>query len=111
MHVPDLPLYDNSAKVGFGLEARGVELSARTHSALCGHVALCAHGDVQAAFRVLGLRLSGGDAGLRQLRPAAVVDNAMAFMALAFYVVLASLAALVERVSAEARSGARLSFV
>jgi hypothetical protein len=104
VHVPDLPLYDDAAKVGFGLWQHvalsfplelivlglGAWLYARTspfagargRSVFWGFVVLLAAMQVYANFG-----------------PPPSSPEAMAVMALAFYVVLALLAALVERVA------------
>ena len=103
VHTPDLPLYDNSAKVGFGLWKHvalsfsleiillfvGAWLYARTVTfkqpfVFWGFVLFLAALQVYANFG-----------------PPPSSTDEMAFMALAFYVVLAVLAALVERVSVE----------
>lgn len=105
VHTPDLPLYDNSAKVGFGLWNHvalsfpleiillfaGAWLYARTVTfrqpfVFWGFVLFLAAMQVYANFG-----------------PPPASTTAMAFMAFAFYVVLAALAALVERVSVETR--------
>jgi hypothetical protein len=101
VHVPDLPLYDNAAKVGFGLW-RHVALSfplelvvliagawvytravppasLRGHNAMRGFVALLVLLQVYANFG-----------------PPPASENAMAIMALGFYAVLAAIAAWVE---------------
>jgi hypothetical protein len=102
VHIPDLPLYDDSAKVGFGLW-RHVAISfpleigllvagawiyaqavpartARGRNALWAFVALLAVLQVYANFG-----------------PPPVSESAMAIMALGFYLVLAAIAAIVER--------------
>lgn len=99
VHVPDLPLYDNTAKVGFGLWRHvvlsfplellllglGAWLYARTETlkrpaVFWGFVTFLAAMQVYANFG-----------------PPPSSENAMAIMALAFYGMLAALAAAVER--------------
>jgi hypothetical protein len=103
VHIPDLPLYDDTHKVGFGLW-RHVALSfplelivlfagawiyaralppanARGHNALRGFVALLVALQVYANFG-----------------PPPASETAMAIMALGFYLALAAIAAWVERV-------------
>ena len=99
VHVPDLPLYDDTAKVGFGLWRHvvlsfplellvlgvGAWLYSRTETLKCpavfwGFVIFLAAMQVYANFG-----------------PPPASETAMAIMALAFYVVLAALAAAVER--------------
>jgi hypothetical protein len=100
--IPDLPLYDNTHKVGFGLwrhvalsfplelivlmggvwiYSRAVpSVSTRGRNALWGFLALLAVMQIYANFG-----------------PPPASETAMAIMALAFYTVLAALAAWVER--------------
>lgn len=99
VHVPDLPLYDDTAKVGFGLWRHvvlsfplellvlgvGAWLYSRTETlkrpaVFWGFVIFLAAMQVYANFG-----------------PPPASETAMAIMALAFYVVLAALAAAVER--------------
>ncbi|MGC2408718.1 MAG: hypothetical protein WA441_01555 [Methyloceanibacter sp.] len=102
VHIPDLPLYDDSAKVGFGLwrhvaisfplelallvagawiYARAVPAeSARGHNALWGFVALIVVLQVYANFG-----------------PPPASEATMAIMALSFYVALAAIAMIVAR--------------
>ena len=99
VHVPDLPLYDNTAKVGFGLW-RHVALSFPLEIALLGFGAW---------FYARAMTLTrpavfwGFVIFLAVMQiyanfgPPPASENAMAVMALAFYVVLAALAAAVER--------------
>lgn len=105
VHTPDLPLYDNTAKVGFGLwrhvvvsfplellvlglgawlYARAIGVtSARGRAALWGFAALLAAFQVYANFG-----------------PPPSSPRAMAVIALSFYAVLAAVAAWVERIAA-----------
>jgi hypothetical protein len=102
VHVPDLPLYDDAAKVGFGLwrhvavsfplelilliagawiySRAAPSATVRGRNALWGFVGLLALFQVYANFG-----------------PPPVSENAMAIMALGFYVVLAAVAAWVEK--------------
>jgi hypothetical protein len=102
VHVPDLPLYDNSAKVGFGLWRHvnlsfplelivlglGVWLYARmtTFASAKGRYMFWAFVVFLAAIQVYA-----------NFGPPPSSPESMAVTALAFYVVLALLAALVER--------------
>ena len=106
VHIPDLPLYDNTDKVGFGLwrhvalsfplelivlaagawiYVRAARPPIRGRNALCIFVVLLAALQAYANFG-----------------PAPASETAMAVMALAFYLVLAGAAAVVERMQARA---------
>jgi hypothetical protein len=105
VHTPDLPLYDNTAKVGFGLWRHivfsfpleigllfvGAWLYARTVTfrhpfVFWGFVLFLVAMQIYANFG-----------------PPPASTDSMAVMALGFYVVLAFLAALIERISVEVR--------
>jgi hypothetical protein len=93
VHVPDLPLYDNTAKVGFGLW-RYVFLSFPRHWRL----ALRARGDAQAALGHWGFVIFLAAMQVHaNFGPPPTSQAGMAVMALAFYAVLALAAAAVER--------------
>jgi hypothetical protein len=102
VHIPDLPLYDNTAKVGLGLW-RHVALSFPLELIVLGagatlyarrtRFAGAGGAYVYWGFVVfLGVLQVYGNFG-----PAPASPPSMAIMALSFYVVLAALAALVER--------------
>ena len=106
VHVPDLPLYDNTDKVGFGLWrhvalsfplelivlAAGAWIYVRAaHPPIRGRNALCIFVVLLAALQVYA-----------NFGPAPASETAMAVMALAFYLVLAGAAAVVERMQARA---------
>ena len=107
VHVPDLPLYDNTDKVGFGLW-RHVALSFPLELAVLlvgawfyaralppagrrGHIALRSFVVLLALLQVYA-----------NFGPAPSSETAMALMALGLYVALAVLAAVLERVRAVA---------
>ena len=104
VHIPDLPLYDNTAKVGLGLW-RHVALSFPLELALLVLGAwLYAR---QTRFgNARGTRLYWGFVVLAALQvygnfgPAPATPRSMAITALSLYVVLALVAALVERIAA-----------
>ena len=106
VHVPDLPLYDNTDKVGFGLWrhvavsfplelivlAAGAWIYVRAaHPPIRGRNALCIFVVLLAALQAYA-----------NFGPAPASETAMAVMALAFYLVLAGAAAVVERMQARA---------
>jgi hypothetical protein len=104
VHVRDLPLYDNSAKIGFGLWrhvvvsfplelivlAAGASLYARTmtFASAKGRYVFWAF-----VFFLMAVQVYAN------FGPPPTSPNAMAFMALALYVVIAALAAWVERMT------------
>jgi hypothetical protein len=103
VHIPDLPLYDDSAKVGFGLW-RHVAISLPLELALLVGGAWI-YALAAPATSVWGrIVLWGFVALLAALQfyanfgPPPVSNTAMAIMALSFYLVLTALAAIVERV-------------
>ena len=106
VHIPDLPLYDNTDKVGFGLWrhvalsfplelivlAAGAWIYVRAaHPPIRGRNALCIFVVLLAALQAYA-----------NFGPAPASEPAMAVMALAFYLVLAGAAAVVERMQARA---------
>lgn len=112
VHVPDLPLYDNAAKVGLGLWRHvgvsfplelivlglGAWLYARptTFASARGRYVFMAFVVLLAAVQVIA-----------NFGPPPSSPRAMAVTALAFYVVLAGLAAWVERIATFAPRGSR----
>jgi hypothetical protein len=104
VHVPDLPLYDNSAKVGFGLW-RHVALSLPLELVLLG-VGAWLYARTTALVTVRGQYLYWGFIVLlgalqiyTNLGAAPTAANAMALTALLLYVLLAVMAAWVERLA------------
>jgi hypothetical protein len=104
VHVPDLPLYDNSAKVGFGLWQH-VVLSFPLELIVLGlgawlYVRMMTFANVKGRYVFWGfvviLAVFQVDANFG---PLPTSPEAMAVIALASYVVLASLAALTERIA------------
>jgi hypothetical protein len=106
VHIPDLPLYDNTDKVGFGLWrhvavsfplelivlAAGAWIYVRAaHPPIRGRNALCIFVVLLAALQAYA-----------NFGPPPASETAMAVMALAFYLVLAGAAAVVERMQARA---------
>jgi hypothetical protein len=106
VHIPDLPLYDNTDKVGFGLWrhvavsfplelivlAAGAWIYVRAaHPPIRGRNALCIFVVLLAALQAYA-----------NFGPPSASETAMAVMALAFYLVLAGAAAVVERMQARA---------
>jgi hypothetical protein len=106
VHIPDLPLYDNTDKVGFGLWrhvaisfplelivlAAGAWIYVRAaHPPISGRNALCIFVVLLAALQAYA-----------NFGPPPASETAMAVMALAFYLVLAGAAAVVERMQARA---------
>jgi hypothetical protein len=106
VHIPDLPLYDNTNKVGFGLWrhvaisfplelivlAAGAWIYVRAaHPPIRGRNALCIFVVLLAALQAYA-----------NFGPPPASETAMAVMALAFYLVLAGAAAVVERMQARA---------
>jgi hypothetical protein len=104
VHIPDLPLYDNTDKVGFGLWrhvalsfplelivlAAGAWIYVRAaHPPIRGRNALCIFVVLLAALQAYA-----------NFGPPPTSETAMAVMALAFYLVLAGAAAVVERMQA-----------
>jgi hypothetical protein len=99
VHVPDLPLYDNTAKVGFGLW-RHVILSFPLELLVLG-VGAWLYAETEtlkhpAVFWGFVIFLAAMQV-YANFGPPPASENAMAVMALAFYAVLAALAAAVER--------------
>jgi hypothetical protein len=106
VHIPDLPLYDNTDKVGFGLWrhvavsfplelivlAAGAWIYVRAaHPPIRGRNALCIFVVLLAALQAYA-----------NFGPPPASETAMAVMALAFYLVLAGAAQVVERMQARA---------
>ena len=108
VHVPDLPLYDNTAKVGFGLW-RHVILSfpLEVARARLRRLALCRRPrrlKRPAVFWGFVIFLAAMQV-YANFGPPPASETAMAVMALAFYAVLAALAAAVERFAVASASG------
>jgi hypothetical protein len=103
VHIPDLPLYDDSAKVGLGLW-RHVAISLPLELALLVGGAWIYSRAVPATSLRGRIVLWGFVALLAVLQvyanfgPPPVSDSAMAIMALGFYLVLTAIAMIVERV-------------
>ncbi len=112
VHVPDLPLYDNAAKVGLGLW-RHVGLSFSLELIVLGLGAwLYARRTTFASARgryVLSafVILLAAVQAIANFGPPPSSPHAMAVTALAFYAVLALLAAWVERIAKRGGSGRR----
>jgi hypothetical protein len=112
VHTPDLPLYDDTAKVGFGLW-RHVALSFPLELVVLGlgawlyaRMTMFASARGQYVFWGYVILLAAFQV-YANFGPSPASPEAMALMALALYVVLALLAALVERfatISTEARA-------
>lgn len=106
VHTPDLPLYDNTAKVGFGLwrhvafsfplELIVLGLGAWLYARLTGF----ASAKGKYAFWSFVVFLAAMQV-YANFGPPPASPEAMAVMALAFYLVLALLAAWVERIAAK----------
>jgi hypothetical protein len=103
VHIPDLPLYDDSAKVGFGLW-RHVAISLPLELALLA-IGAWIYARAVPATSMRGRNVLWGFVALlavvqvyANLGPPPASDSAMAIMALAFYLVLAAIAMVVERV-------------
>lgn len=103
VHVPDLPLYDNSAKVGFGLW-RHVALSFPLELIVlgvgawfCARRAAFASAKARYAFWLFAVLLAAVQV-FANFGPPPSSTTAMALSALALYLVLALLAGWVERI-------------
>jgi len=104
VHTPDLPLYDNTAKVGFGLW-RHIEFSFPLEIGLLlvGAWLYARTVTFRHPFVFWGFVLFLGAMQVyANFGPPPASTDSMAVMAFGFYVVLAFLAALVERISVEA---------
>jgi hypothetical protein len=101
VHVPDLPLYDNAAKVGFGLW-RHVGLSLSLELIVLGLGAWC-YGRMTTLAGARGRYVFAAFiallAAVQVFGPPPASPRTMAVTALVFYVVLALLAGWVERTS------------
>jgi hypothetical protein len=101
VHTPDMPLYDNTAKVGFGLWRHvalsfPLELIVLAAGAWLYARASTFSGRGRGYFLAFLLFLAAMQV-YANFGPAPSSTQAMAIMAFAFYVVLAALAALVDR--------------
>lgn len=106
VHTPDLPLYDNTAKVGFGLW-RHVAFSFPLELIVLGlgawlYARLSGFASVKGKYAFWGFVVFLAAMQVyANFGPPPASPEAMAVMALAFYLVLALLAAWVERIAAK----------
>jgi len=105
VHTPDLPLYDNTAKVGFGLWRHVVfSFPLEIGLLLVGAWLYARTVTFRHPFVFWGFVLFLGAMQVyANFGPPPASTDSMAVMAFGFYVVLAFLAALVERISVEVR--------
>ncbi len=98
VHRPDLPIYDNTAKVGFGLWNLPVVAFALELAVLFGGMWLYFRGNTvrRLGFIVFGLVMAAIQAYVF-FGPPPVSDRAFAWTALVFYAVFAAVAAWLER--------------